>query len=300
MRYIRFLKTPRIVKEKNQPSANVYCLITITSDLGDSFLPSDLTLSAELIEDTSTLGITNETNNIIIWKTIKWSEGMRSLPVTLPLSRSYKEKGPLLVRIGAEPKSQYDEFERLLEDDTSGVVSAWSAPFNFIGSLEAVRTVERRFQVGITLARLVPGVDVYLTDLPEAQEIVTSNVNLARPKLDASIAFHELDWERTVSKTMFKQGVDLIVAADCTYNADSSPALVNTIRQVATLSPTVTVAIAMKKRHSSEDVFFDLMSEANFQTIDTIGFPLPGDERAGEERVELYIYEYSGASTRSA
>lgn len=82
------------------------------------------------------------------------------------------------------------------------------------------------------------------------------------------------------------------------YNV--SPALVSTIRQVAGLSPAVTVAIAMKKRHSSEDVFFDLMSEAKFQTVDMICFPLPGDEKAGEERVELYIYQYSGVSAQPA
>lgn len=148
MRYIRFLKTPRIVHEKNQPSSHAYCLITITSDLGDSFLPRNLTLSAELIEGASTLDIAGETNNIIVWKSVKWTEGMRSLPVTLPISRSYKGKGPLHVRIGHEPKSQCDEFEKLLEDDTSGVVSAWSAPFNLDGSAGAAKMVERRFQVG--------------------------------------------------------------------------------------------------------------------------------------------------------
>lgn len=73
-----------------------------------------------------------------------------------------------------------------------------------------------------------------------------------------------------------------------------SPALVNTIREVARLSPEVTVAIAMKKRHSSEDVFFDLMSEAKFRTVSETNFPLPGDEEAGEEAVILYTYEYSG------
>lgn len=145
MRYIRFLKTPRIVSEKNSKSAHVYCLITITSDLGDSFLPNDVTLSAELIRDSATSDL-SDTDNIVVWKTIQWTAGMRTLPVSLPLSRNSKPKGPLLVRIGTEPKSQNDEFERLLNDNTSGVVSAWSAPFNIDKRSEAVKTVERRFQ----------------------------------------------------------------------------------------------------------------------------------------------------------
>ena len=49
----------------------------------------------------------------------------------------------------------------------------------------------------------------------------------------------------------------------------------------------------MKRRHESEEVFFDLMSEARFETVDTIYFPLPGDEKSGEENVEIYIFRYT-------
>lgn len=50
----------------------------------------------------------------------------------------------------------------------------------------------------------------------------------------------------------------------------------------------------MKRRHESEDIFFNLMGDAKFENVNTICFPLPGDERAGEESVELYLYEYFG------
>jgi hypothetical protein len=50
----------------------------------------------------------------------------------------------------------------------------------------------------------------------------------------------------------------------------------------------------MKVRHTSERVFFDLMSEAGFFTKRTISFPLPGDEETGEETVHLYVYSYEG------
>ena len=73
---------------------------------------------------------------------------------------------------------------------------------------------------------------------------------------------------------------DLILVSDCTYNPDTAPALVRTIRtlllrsRLAKPRPVhelnelgfrgVDVLVALKRRHVSEDVFFTLMSEAGF------------------------------------
>jgi hypothetical protein len=139
MRYIRFLKTPRMAVEKNTAKPQLYSLITITSDLGDSFLLHDLALSAELLDA--------ETDEIIVWKTVQWSGG-RSLPITFPLSKSRGAR-PVRVRIGVEPKSSCDEFSKLQDEDFRGTVSAWSAPVDpsALGN-EAAKLVERRFDVG--------------------------------------------------------------------------------------------------------------------------------------------------------
>lgn len=80
---------------------------------------------------------------------------MRSLPVTIPLSRNYKQNGPLIVRIGTEPKSNYDELEKLLLPESRGVVSVWSAPFNLRDETSVSRTVERRFQIGDRVHRIL-------------------------------------------------------------------------------------------------------------------------------------------------
>ena len=72
----------------------------------------------------------------------------------------------------------------------------------------------------------------------------------------------------------------------------------NTIRQIAAGSPKAVVAIAMKRRHESEAIFFDLMSEARFETVDTIYLPLPGDETGGEENVEIYVFKYIGEPSK--
>lgn len=138
MRYVRFLKTPRIVTEKGTAKSQVYCLITITSDLGDSFFPHDAELVAELIN--------SKNDDVVVWRTVAWAAGMRTLAVTLPLKKSYA-LSPLRVRIGTEQKAQYDTFEYLSQTDSQGIVSAWSAELNPDGAKEAVKLVERRFKV---------------------------------------------------------------------------------------------------------------------------------------------------------
>jgi hypothetical protein len=56
------------------------------------------------------------------------------------------------------------------------------------------------------------------------------------------------------------------------------------------MSPDVVVGIAMKMRHKSEEVFFDLMTAAGFKETSLLEFPLPGDVKLGEEIVYLHVY----------
>lgn len=139
MRYIRFLKTPRVVNEKGSSRSHISCLITITSDLGDSFLPYDVNLSAELS--------TVPSEDVLVWQTVQWSAGMRSLPVVFPLTKSHATP-KLRVKVGVEPKSAHDEFSSLSDHGIRGVVSAWSSDFVASGSAcAAEKLVERRFSL---------------------------------------------------------------------------------------------------------------------------------------------------------
>ncbi|KAH7391861.1 putative methyltransferase-domain-containing protein [Pyrenochaeta sp. MPI-SDFR-AT-0127] len=354
MRYVRFLKTPRVTTEKNTSKSEVCCLITITSDLGDSFLPYDIQLSAELLSS-------QPSEHILVWRTVQWTGGMRSLPVTFPLPKS-RAKSPLRVRIGVEPKSLYDDYSKLANEGSRGIVSAWSADFG--APVEAIRLIERRFMlprgpkvhiweetgesiarhlwdagitlschlidmlddssalsrailpsqsrtqlqilelgtgcgmVGITLAQVVGGANVLLTDLAEAQEIVEHNVKQVKTAKASSLRFQELDWDQELPSNLLSSSspLDLVLAADCTYNSDSSPALVRTLARLAQVSPKVIVAIAMKMRHSSEEVFFGLMTKAAFEETTTITYHLPGDVEVGEETVYLHVYHYIAGS----
>ena len=71
--------------------------------------------------------------------------------------------------------------------------------------------------------------------------------------------------------------------------------MVNTLTRLVKASPEVVVAIAMKMRHSSEEVFFELMQDAGFLKTAQMEYPLPGDVEVGEEVVYLHVYK---AATR--
>jgi hypothetical protein len=77
--------------------------------------------------------------------------------------------------------------------------------------------------VGLSLAQTVPGARVLLTDLPEAEEIVERNITQAQLAEGATVAFRELDWdaELPVDLRTPSNKLDLVLAADCTYNSDS-------------------------------------------------------------------------------
>lgn len=77
--------------------------------------------------------------------------------------------------------------------------------------------------VGIAIAQTVSDSKVLLTDLPEAREIVARNIDSAVKAPGASLAFMELDWDAELPGEVqsSSEPLDLVLAADCTYNPDS-------------------------------------------------------------------------------
>lgn len=140
MRYIRFLKTPRVVVEKDTSRKQIQCLITITSDLGDSFLPENVQLVAEVLTPESQ----GNDEEVKLWQTVQWKGGMRTLSVVFPLPKSLI-KTKLLVKVGLERDSAMDDYNKLKEHGSCGIVSAWSAEFDPSSSFpEAEKLVQRR------------------------------------------------------------------------------------------------------------------------------------------------------------
>ncbi|KZM20967.1 uncharacterized protein EKO05_0008442 [Ascochyta rabiei] len=356
MRYVRFLKPPRITTDKGATKSHVFCLVTITSDLGDSFFPHHVELAAELVSP-------ERGGEMCVWRTVQWAAGMRSLAISLPLKKSYASRA-LRVRVGVEPKAQSDALHDLSHPDAHGIVSAWSADFNSPPNAGGAKLVQRRFTigqavvsvweetgesiarhlwdagitlahhlssllpdsthalstallpsppngtlnvlelgtgcgiVGITLASLLPNCTVTLTDLPEAHDIVSANLSLSHSTLapGSLVSFAELDWDAPLPPWLAESEskLDMVLAADCTYNPDSSPALVRTLTALTRTSPHTVVAIALKLRHESERVFFSLMADAGFLETAVLRYDLPGDMQSGEERVDVHVYRFRG------
>lgn len=94
--HIRFLKLPRV--EVTGPSSLVIkALITVTTDLGDSFFPSRIALSAGLWSDGHLLGENSR---------FTWQHGMRSLWIEFQLSKTKQLRWPLQMQISHAPGGQ--------------------------------------------------------------------------------------------------------------------------------------------------------------------------------------------------
>ena len=143
--------------------------------------------------------------------------------------------------------------------------------------------------VGITLFQLLPGISkMILTDLPEATSILTHNISLCSPAPQHSV----LDWSQPLPAPVVSTRWNLVLIADCTYNPDVVPDLVQTLGRLADCNKDLIVLLAMKVRHASEAVFFTLMKEGGWVIRESIKLPLPvlvGEE----EEIEIFIFGMS-------
>ncbi len=149
--------------------------------------------------------------------------------------------------------------------------------------------------VGIALAHWFPNCAVQLTDLPEAQDLLSRNLNQALPATNSSLRSRVLDWDVESDESSLERGLALIIVSDCTYNADSFPDLVRTLTRLSSTSPGVRILIAVKRRHDSEGIFFDLMRDAQMRILENTTIDLPNADSVSDvnpPEVELYLYQY--------
>lgn len=138
MRYIRFLKTPKFLV-KDGPNSAIKLVITITSDLGETFFPDDVLLAATLRSD-------KQNGDIYLRKTIKWEAGMRALPIELYFEQNHID-WPARVHVHARNAPMSDHFERHDDgSDMANIISAWSDVLDPPqGVFEASKSAERHF-----------------------------------------------------------------------------------------------------------------------------------------------------------
>jgi hypothetical protein len=148
--------------------------------------------------------------------------------------------------------------------------------------------------VGIGFAQLYHNCHVLLTDLPEAMEILDCNIAQARPASGSKLSKATMNWDDGLPVAVAQGRYHLFLVSDCTYNSDSIPALVKTLHALNQKSPWASIVVSMKFRHSSENVFFDMMNDAGFRVASEVKFPLPDRHRTAVgqelENVEIHIF----------
>jgi predicted nicotinamide N-methyase len=148
--------------------------------------------------------------------------------------------------------------------------------------------------VGLTLASHCDSEPtVQLTDLPEATSILDRNVTCYQQTRAKSKVNHQvLDWSiEQLPSNIASTAWNLILVADCTYNPDVVPDLVKTLKRITIgKSKEALICLAMKVRHESEMVFFDLMRDAGYGVIEKgkVILPVLGDE---QQEIEIFVYK---------
>lgn len=136
--YSRFLKTPRLQKQKG--TVSVSALICITTDLGDAFLAEDVHLLATLSVD--------QTDKILYKEPLKWTAGKRELPISLGPFPEHFSRQTVVLSVNAidlrRPETRWND-SLLGSAGVPLVISGWSAPFGGSQALVAEKLVERRF-----------------------------------------------------------------------------------------------------------------------------------------------------------
>ncbi|KAK8098728.1 uncharacterized protein PG998_011969 [Apiospora kogelbergensis] len=177
------------------------------------------------------------------------------------------------------------------------------------------------FDAAAAQGRSLRSAHVLLTDVDEAEERARANIARAEAVLEtrrrrrhtedenererppcavaaaAELQYENLDWDdgrrgRFGPRTAAR-GWDLVVLSDCTYNVDSLPALLATLRALHYHSfvhdgTDTRVLLATKPRHASEEALFGLLHEFGWshRVARTIPLPRVGAE---DERVDIYV-----------
>ncbi|KAL7276845.1 hypothetical protein RUND412_000133 [Rhizina undulata] len=151
MHYIRFLKTPRFAIAPNKRSGVISALVTITSDLGESFYFGEAGIVASLVSVTpgtlqSTMGPDHKVTTPR--RRFQWRPDMRALKIEIDVPLPKRTGGSVPATAVLEVKSEASSADDLyaLSHDNE-IITAHSAPFQLINGAEADSYVERRLAI---------------------------------------------------------------------------------------------------------------------------------------------------------
>lgn len=146
---------------------------------------------------------------------------------------------------------------------------------------------------GIALSQMMCNCSVYLTDLPEAQEMLQMNIDNAKPRDGSSLQPGLLEWGSEIPAEMTRSKIDLVLISDCTYNADSCSALVQTLVKITQDSPDVKILVALKRRHDAEALFEYILNSNDFHALEYAKVIVPHRDSQMDSRapvIEIYLY----------
>ncbi|EPS43109.1 hypothetical protein H072_2947 [Dactylellina haptotyla CBS 200.50] len=355
MHFIRFLKVPSTSTGTHSSSqssrsrgsqglVSVSALITISTDLNESFFAGNVTLRATLRAC--------DAPRPLVAQEFKWTKGMRSIPVNLTYQPAIRDAPLLGIMCISAAENRADDMRTLYAGSSEArILSAWSTPFNILQSgSKAEALVERKLQLGTGMLRIIeetrediarhiwpgglaissylstlpspptgtlrslepifsksqiqvlelgagcglaglalhavmPKATVTVTDLPITAEITSRNIELFTQAAQGpiQIRYEPLDWDESLPSWCSSTTYDLILVADCTYNTESIPYLVKVLDELCTISPDVTIFLAHKVRHDSEEMFFEMAKERGLVKTEQLVFEMAGDT------VDLYI-----------
>nr|POE51544.1 upf0665 family protein c23c4.06c [Quercus suber] len=129
---VRFLKTPKVVVDRTTKTDSLKAVITVTTDLGETFYPYNLDLVA-------TVRNPHVDGDIFLRRKLQWLAGSRSLPVELNLSRQDMDWPACLHIAIRNPDGRLAGFLPPIVDIWSGAMDPTQQHF------ESGHRVERRF-----------------------------------------------------------------------------------------------------------------------------------------------------------
>ncbi|KAG5983013.1 hypothetical protein E4U55_000965 [Claviceps digitariae] len=167
--------------------------------------------------------------------------------------------------------------------------------------------------LGIGIAAVYPkdtgNCTILMTDCEDAEPSARSNMSYLYEQRSGSnlgyaqVMYENLDWNDgrrgSFGCMVLDRRWDLIMLSDCTYNADTIPALVGTLSGVHNLNKkfdpndasfATKVLLATKPRHDDELILFDMMAAEDWKITDKLVLSLPVLGRESE-RVEMYLFE---------
>ena len=131
--YIRFLKPP-VVSELDEKSNTITSVITITTDLGDISLPSDVELLAQLVD-------AGNDNKVVEATSCKWQGGRRTVNIFFTCEKGVQNRS-LRVHVTSQ------ETERSIASyKLPNIFAVWSATFNANQIGKSASLVERQFKL---------------------------------------------------------------------------------------------------------------------------------------------------------